>query len=305
MTDVQLLALAAQQHRCVAVRQLHALGYSDEAIAHRRWLMPVHDGVYVAGPAGDDRRVSWMAATLTAPATFLALASAGAAYGFWREGPVVIVVRPGNGGPRHLDGVRVCRSSCLDGETTTLDGIPITTPERTVLDLAAHVYPSQLARIVREAIRLERTSVDALLAAMRRHAGRRGVARLNVAVSRYAQIPIRRTKSDAEALALTLLHEAGCPPDEHNILIEGEEADLVWTPERLIIELDGASFHLDATEDARKQTVWEAAGWTVHRLPTDDVYVAPERLLALAPRLNVRDPVPGAGLADVQRWAGG
>ena len=36
-------------------------------------------------------------------------------------------------------------------------------------------------------------------------------------------------------------------------------------------------------EDARKQAVWERAGFTVHRLPTDAVYDEPHRLLALAP----------------------
>ena len=40
---------------------------------------------------------------------------------------------------------------------------------------------------------------------------------------------------------------------------------------------------VDATEDRRKQRIWEAAAWTVRRLPTDDVYAFPERLIALAP----------------------
>jgi very-short-patch-repair endonuclease len=36
-------------------------------------------------------------------------------------------------------------------------------------------------------------------------------------------------------------------------------------------------------EDARKQEIWERAGFTVLRLPSDDVERHPERLLALAP----------------------
>lgn len=55
----------------------------------------------------------------------------------------------------------------------------------------------------------------------------------------------------------------------------GEEADLTWPQYRRIVELDGPQFHLDATEDLRKQRKWEAAGWTVDRLPTDDVYPVP------------------------------
>jgi very-short-patch-repair endonuclease len=52
----------------------------------------------------------------------------------------------------------------------------------------------------------------------------------------------------------------------------------------LIIEIDGSPFHQDVGEDARKEAVWRAAGWTVLRLPSDAVYSAREQLLALAPR---------------------
>ena len=38
----------------------------------------------------------------------------------------------------------------------------------------------------------------------------------------------------------------------------------------------------DRGEDARKQARWGAAGWEVRRLPSDDVYEHPYRLLALA-----------------------
>jgi very-short-patch-repair endonuclease len=87
---------------------------------------------------------------------------------------------------------------------------------------------------------------------------------------------------DAEAKALQVLHEAGIRKSAVNKRRAGEEADLSWPAERLIVELDGPQFHLDATEDLRKQLIWERAGWTVRRLPTDDVYLHPDRLVAAA-----------------------
>ena len=69
-----------------------------------------------------------------------------------------------------------------------------------------------------------------------------------------------------------------------NERIAGEEADLSWRKERLILEIDGGPFHLDVGEDARKQAVWERAGWVVRRLDSDDVYERPHLLIALAPR---------------------
>jgi very-short-patch-repair endonuclease len=81
---------------------------------------------------------------------------------------------------------------------------------------------------------------------------------------------------------MEILREAGRPLPNLNVQIAGEEADLSWPGLRLIVEIDGGPFHLDVGEDARKQSTWETAGWTVRRLPSTDVYDRPERLLALA-----------------------
>jgi hypothetical protein len=284
MSDVRLMELAARQHRCVAWRQLVELGYGRRAIRHRAAggrLVPIFDGVFAVAPVGDDDRTRWMAATLTTPQSVLSHASAGAAWGFRSvRAQFEVVTRPGSGGPERKDGVLVCRSRTLDA--TTLHGIPISTPERTLIDLAPRLHDRDLARAVREAARLKTTTPSDLFVALARHRGRRGTRRLHAAVSRYAGLPLHRTKSDAEALALEVLRDAGRPQPVVNEHFAGEEADLTWPRWRLIVELDGPQFHLDASEDLRKQRIWEAAGWTVRRLPTDDVYLHPERLLALA-----------------------
>jgi very-short-patch-repair endonuclease len=285
MMDVRLIELAGRQHGCVARWQLLRLGYDDRAIVRRlssNRLVPVLDGIYEVPPVRDDPRTRWMAATLTAPGSVLSHASAAAA---WQirpiRAPFQIITRPGSGGPRRLDGVLVCRSKSI--ETTTFGGIPITTPERTLIDLASHVGDKALARALREAIRLKTTTPSDLLIALARHRGRRGTRKLHDVVSRYAGLPIDRARSDAEALALSHIRAANLPEPILNGQFNGEEADLTWPQHRRIVELDGPQFHLDATEDLRKQRIWESAGWTVHRLPTDDVYLHPERLLERCP----------------------
>ena len=82
---------------------------------------------------------------------------------------------------------------------------------------------------------------------------------------------------------MEILRDAGRTLPKLNQRIGGEETDLHWGSRRLIIEIDGGPFHLDVGEDARKQAIWESAGWTVRRLPSDAVYEQPEHLLALAP----------------------
>jgi hypothetical protein len=127
-----------------------------------------------------------MAATLSAPATILGAASAGAAWGFrpWHGG-FEVVVRHGSGGPRRRDGLLELRSTSLTDDFTWLGPIPITTPERTLIDLAAYLDEAELRRAVKEAVRLKCTSLPALLAAMQRHRGRRGLSKLHAIIARY------------------------------------------------------------------------------------------------------------------------
>jgi very-short-patch-repair endonuclease len=103
-------------------------------------------------------------------------------------------------------------------------------------------------------------------------------------------LPLERARSGAEIRALEIVRAAECPMPELNVRIAGEEADLSWRFARLIVEIDGGPFHLDVGEDARKQRRWEIAGWTVRRVPAEDVYEQPDRLLALVPNVPASRP---------------
>ena len=134
MKDV-LRLIAGQQEGCVARWQLIGEGLSPTAIRHRtRNLRRLHDGVYLTGDAPVTRLQRWWAATLTAPGSVLAFASAGAAYEMrpWKS-TFEVIVRQGSGGPQRQHTLLVCRTTHL--HQTTLDGLPITTPERTLADL--------------------------------------------------------------------------------------------------------------------------------------------------------------------------
>jgi very-short-patch-repair endonuclease len=197
---------------------------------------------------------------------------------------VETVTRHGSGGPRTIDGVLVFRSDTLEADITRWHGIPITSVPRTLLDLAAHFRGAKLARCVREALRLERTSMTEVMdSVLGHHRGRRGSRRLAVALAQYEGLPLHRARSTSEVVALQILKRAGRPDPRFNRYVAGEEADFSWRPHRLIIEIDGPDYHRDVGEDLRKQRVWEAAGWKVERLPSPAVFDHPERLLALAP----------------------
>jgi hypothetical protein len=297
MWDAQIAELAGRQFNRISRGQLLGLGLSDDAIEHRvrtGRLVFVEQGVFAVAPVlDDDDWGRWMAATLTAPLSVLSHMSAAAAWGIWsRPRRFEMVTRPGSGGPRRHGGVLAFRSSTLNGEVTTERGVPITSVPRTLLDLAGMASDRALARAVREAVRLERVTLASLGDGLGRYRGRRGSRRLALTIARYSGLPLDRARSGAEIRALEILRAAGRPMPRLNVRVAGEEADLSWPSWQLIVEIDGGPFHLDVGEDKRKQRTWEAAGWTVRRIPSEDVYERPDRLLALAPPANV----PPSGL---------
>jgi very-short-patch-repair endonuclease len=256
----------------------------NQRVEQQGWRL-IHPGVYAMTQAPLTRRQLWIAATLTSPASVLSHASAGACWGFrsW-EGKFEVITRPGSGGPKRCGSLLVCRSTTLAADTTYRDGIRITTAARTLVDLAAGIDDKATARSFREALRLKVTTPADVRATLTRHQGRRGTKVLGDLAARYATIPYHRTRSDAESLALEVLHEAGIDPPRPNMRIAGEEADLVWPKRRLIVEIDGPQYHQFADEDARKQRLWEKAGYIVRRISSAAVYDEPAALVALVDR---------------------
>lgn len=288
--DVHVRRRIGTQDDLVATWQLVRAGWSIDRVRHwaeREGWRRIHDGVWLVSQAPLRQRQRWIAAILTAPQTYLHAESACSCHGFveW-EGSYETVVRPGSGGRRRYPGLLVARSTALEGQVTRKDGIPLVKAERALIDVAPCLGPVRLARAFRESIRLRCTTADEISRAL---AGQRGTRVLRALCDRYATIPYHRCRSDAECRALEVLHDAGVPRPAVNVRVAGLEGDLVWRQWRLIIEIDGPQFHLFADEDARKEAAWTAAGYAVRRIPSDDVYHHPGRLLAL---VNVHMVVP-------------
>lgn len=280
---------AAQQHGNISWEDAVDLGFSPDAVSHRtkqgRWWV-VHDGVFAVGHVPRTNQSRWKAATMTTSDTTLFGGSAGALLELWRDPDrFVVVARPGSGGPRRIDGMLVCRTLWKPGDRTEVDGIPVTSAARTIVDLSRDAGPKRVRRLVRDALRRELMTPTDLWAALGHHKGRRGTRQVRLAAERYCGLPqIAKAMSDPEVVAQELLTSLGLAPSRTNARVAGHEADLVWDAERVIVELDSRKWHAFSPEDAEKDAVWSQAGFEVRRLPTDDVYDHPERLIALAPR---------------------
>ena len=287
MVHVRVVELAGRQRNRISREQLVGLGLGRHAIEHAiasGALVAVAPAVFAIPPVLDDARARWKGATLTAPNTYLSRLCAASAWGFWGIAvKTETVVRPGGHGTRRYGRLLVHHSRTLHGETTTLNGVPITKPGRTLIDIAPLISGRALARCVREAVRLRRIGVGGIAETLERHRGRRGTAKLSGVLARYAGLPIERARSATEVEALRVLLDAGRPMPALNIEVAGVEADLVFPDQRLIIEIDGPDFHQDVGEDLRKELVWRDAGWSVRRIAAADIDAGGRLLLGRAP----------------------
>jgi hypothetical protein len=136
---------------------------------------------------------------------------------------------------RRVKGVRTRRSRRQCGEdATSWRGVPVTTPARTMVDMAADVGVTKLARACHEAGVRHRTTpadVDAVLA-RRSHAP--GAPKLR----RIMRGEIRVTLSRLESRFLERLREADLPLPVTNRLAGGRRVDCRWPEQRLTVELD-------------------------------------------------------------------
>ena len=152
----------------------------------------------------------------------------------------------------------VCHHSRIPpDERDVIDGIPVTSIHRTLLDLAGLLNRRRLERALNEAeVRrlTDRLSIPQLL---ERHPRRRGAATLQELMAAKRHVDISR--NDFEELFLALVGKSGLPRPRMNasLWIRGRffEPDCLWRQQRLMAELDGREVHAThkAFEDDRER----------------------------------------------------
>jgi very-short-patch-repair endonuclease len=141
----------------------------------------------------------------------------------WR-GPVEVTARTDH----RRAGIHTHRSATLTrADITRHYGIPITTPARTLHDLARVLPGHSLTRAVNEA------RIHNLISNDGQHTG--------------------PTRSRLEDDFLRFIERYDLPRPEVNQQVAGKEVDMLWREQRLIAELDSRTFHLHAFEEDRER----------------------------------------------------
>ena len=247
--DLEIASIAARQGGVIAAGQLAGVGLSKYAIRNRVGtgrLHPLHRAVYAVGhprvPAAGRR---WAAVLAAGDGAVLSHGSAGDAWGLRKNSsPRMHVTLAAHNGRQRRAGVIIHRVATLDqDEVTRLDGLPITTPARTVLDLAAGGlrgrHLEQALDHAERVLKADWAAFDALLA---RHAGRPGAPALAATLARYVPGSIE-TFSVLEEIVLQLCDDFDLPRPLVNTVIEGKRRDFHWPRSRLVVEADSYAWH--------------------------------------------------------------
>jgi very-short-patch-repair endonuclease len=279
--------LARKQHGIVTRTQLLELGIDADTIKRRvraGRLRVVYRGVYLVGPI-IPVLARQMAAVLACGIE--AVLSHRSAAAIWNllpypasSGAVHVTVVAAD---RRRPGIRIHRVQELPrDEITTQHGIAVTTPARTILDLAASVTAAELEQALAKAESDHRTSRRQLALLLARYPRRRGTRRLRRLLERHTRPAL--TRSQAERRLLDLIRKAGLPAPEVNFMTERYELDLYWPEHRFAVEIDSLWTHGSASSfeaDRRRDAELAADGIQVVRITDVGIADEPERQIAL------------------------
>jgi very-short-patch-repair endonuclease len=284
-SEMHVIRLAATQHGVVTTAQLAAAGIGPRAVAHRvaqGWMRRVHHGVYLVGPVEPPLARAMAALLAVGSGAAISHRPAAAIWDFLPPTPGPIHVTVTTRGPRSREGIHVHTTTSLpQSEVRRRHQIPLTSPERTLIDLATTLPERDLERAVEQAQVLRLVTQRSLDRAMERHRGRRGMERLRATLKRETTPAL--TRSEAERILLDLIREAELPEPLTNTRIGRYEVDMDWPSHRVIVEVDGYTFHSSRAafeRDRRRDADLQAHGYAVIRVTWRQLRSAPHAVVA-------------------------
>jgi predicted transcriptional regulator of viral defense system len=243
--DKAIAVLARKQHGYVTRRQLLGLGLGRRAIRYRvevGRLIAVYAGVYAVGhiPLGQEARAH-AAVLACGDGTVLSHQSAAALWKYVKDWPTRIEVTAPT--DRHRRGITAHRTKTLTRRDIARQlGVPITSPARTVFDMAPrYKTDAALRRFVNDARLTYTLHVSSLAELLARHPRQPATKRL----MQFVDKPTGMTRSELEDLFVDFARRYGLPQPTINKRKRRREPDILFPEEGVIVEIDSWKFHGD------------------------------------------------------------
>jgi Transcriptional regulator, AbiEi antitoxin len=275
-------AIASTSHGVVTRDQLLRAGVTREEIRQRLRrgsLLREHRGVYRVGHRAPSLKARYLAAVLACgPGTVLSGRAAAHLLGMLRGmPPPPEVIAPTE---RRVPGLVTHRSRRIHPDDLTVwRGIPVTTPARTLVDLAATMVIHDLARACHEAGVRHRTTPAQVEEVLMRRPTSPGARKLR----RILHGDFRVALSRLEARFLGHLRRAGLPLPVTNRPAGGRRVDCRWPGQHLTVELDSYRFHNSRyawEQDRRREREARARGDEFRRYSYGDVFGQPRQMMS-------------------------
>jgi very-short-patch-repair endonuclease len=280
--DARIARVADAQHGVLTLAQLRRCGLSDRAVRGRvktGRLYRVHRAVYTPGHRALPRLGAIAAAVLACG--FGALVSHRTASWLHAMRPdargVIDITVGASWGRRHGHVVGHSAKHVGDADVTIVDGIPVTSISRTLLDCAAELDRHAIERMCQKAAVLrtfDRNDVARVLASGRGHPG---WGTLGAAVADAAGARGIANPGTEDALLLAF-RAAGLPEPECNAAVQRPDgswafADFLWREGQVIVEADTAYHNSTASyrSDRQRDRALLALGYETIRFSDEDL----------------------------------
>lgn len=272
-TQARIVAVCRRQRGVIEHGQLLAAGLGPSGIAYRvatLQLFEVAPRVYALSPVITDDALR-AAMVLSVRGRTLLSAWSAAELLAWTDRPSSAHHVITTGHARSRPGLVVHRTR-TELAFIRVRGLPITSPDRILLDLAMHRSGRPLERLVGEALSHGHLTEEEVRAAAAAHPGHQGAGPLRRIDPEHARN--RRTETPLEEEALGVLDAMALPPLVCQLPLIGlsgrrYRADFVWRHQRVILETDGRSSHKrrrDMEQDRARDADLLAAGWVTMRV---------------------------------------
>jgi very-short-patch-repair endonuclease len=276
--ELILRELGAAQHGVAGRAQLRARGLSvpaiDQLVRVRRVSLR-HRGVYQIGPLPLPGGAEHAAILACGGEARISHGTAALRHGMLRSGDYLneVEVTMPRRRRRRLEGVRIHRIQDLrDDEVTEMHGMPVTTPARTLLDLAEVATAREVEQAYAAALRMQLVTPDSMREMLDRHPSHRGAPLWRRMLAQHDGPAFTRSEAEEKLLALT--RSAGLPRPQLNVNLLGHEVDFLWRSARVVAEVDGYAFHASSRSfalDRRRDAELAAAGYRVLRFTWADL----------------------------------
>ncbi len=309
--DAAIAERAARQLGLVTLEDCRLLGLTDAQRQHRlrtgRWAPVGHRTFRIRGAPVTWAQRLYAACLEAGQGAVVSHIAAAAWWGFPRisEGAVEISVPRSRSARSTLAVVHRPRAP-VDSHATMHRGLPVTTPERTLVDIAGRVTLSLLESCLDDSLRrglVHPERLNGVVSAMRSR-GRPGVRRLQELAAVPVEVGRRASWLEREFVRLAQQHGVPLPRLQAPIEVRGRIyfADGLYDWASIVIELDGHGSHATRRErqhDAERTAHFMELGLRVLRFTYEDVierprYVADTILRHLAAARSGRETRPTA-----------